>query len=74
MNCCAEAVLHPPINVNDPLTVSFPFSPDRESLPIVVSPVTLSTENRTLPLGHPLKIENVLFSCTRVVTSLNTSP
>ena len=61
------------MNVNEPLTVSCPFSLP-PSLPIIVSPVTLSTEKRTLPLGHPSRISNFLLTIANGVRSLNISP
>ena len=62
------------MNSNEPLTVSFPFSPSTPSLPMIVSPVTLSTEKRTLPLGHPSKISNFLLTIVSGVPILNASP
>ena len=73
VNVVDEAVLHPPLNVNEPLTVSCPFSLP-PSLPIIVSPVTLSIEKRVSPPGHPLVISNFLLTTSSDVASLNASP
>ena len=74
VNSWGDDVLHPPLNSNEPLTISFPFSPSTPSLPIIVSPVTLSTEKRVSPLGQPLVISNFLLTIANGVASLNASP